>query len=167
VLNETVNTAYEDEEHARGQYDEWDVDVAAADALLCAFLEENAGEDYTDNDDRELESKRGFGQLATQLLDTLRRGWVGGEGNSQSIECLYNGNERAKQRHDPIRRERSAVRDVVKDAAQDMVIREFEQRSQWQVSAEKYNRNRNMVYLRANVDQHLADDVDIEIGGRV
>jgi hypothetical protein len=100
-------------------------------------------------------------------LDTLRRRWIGSEGNSQTIECLHNGNERAKQRHDSIRRERSAVRDVVKDAAQDMVIRKFEQRSGWQVSAEKYNRNRNMLCLRANVDQHLADDVDIEIGGRV
>jgi hypothetical protein len=48
-----------------------------------------------------------------------------------------------------------------------MVIRKFEQRSGWQVSAEKHNRDRNRVCLRADVDQHLADDVDIEIGGRV
>ena len=126
MLNQAVDTAYENEKHARGQHDEWYIDVTAAYALFRALTKEEAGKHHTDNDYSELESEGGFGQLTAQLLNALGRGGVRGEGHSEAIECFDNSNEGAEERHDTIGWEWSAVGHIVKGATQNMIVREFE-----------------------------------------
>jgi hypothetical protein len=63
--------------------DEWHVDITAANASFLTVSKEQIREYHTDNDDCELESEEGFGQVTAQLLDALRRGRIRSEGDSK------------------------------------------------------------------------------------
>ena len=82
VLDEPVHAARQDEQHARVHGDERGGDGAGVDAGAGAPRVEDGGQEDEDEDDGELDGERGDGQAASELLRAVRRGRVGGEGDS-------------------------------------------------------------------------------------
>jgi hypothetical protein len=82
MLDQAVGTSYEDQKHTRAQHNEWNISLAAANDLLRAIAKEETGKHHAGDDDYELDSKRDFGQFASQSLNAPCRRWIKGKGDS-------------------------------------------------------------------------------------
>lgn len=129
VLDQAVHAPDEDQTHARVQRGQHCCYVYGPDLGLGDAEVEEGREADEDDDKDELDAECGEREVAAQRLLLGRRGGVGGEGHAEGVEDLDNGHEAAECSQDFGRREGCAVGDVVEDAAEDMVVCEFEEGS--------------------------------------
>lgn len=81
------------------------------------------------HDDSQLDRKGGDGEVASGLLRGVRGCGVGGEGDTERIEGFDEGHENAEGGEDTAGGKGGEVGHVGEDAAEDVVIGEFEERA--------------------------------------